>query len=361
MKVIVTKYLDVRVGRPSLEADTFQRLAPGSELEVEDEIHDGDAILGSTKWLADKAGNFYWAAGTNYKEAGVIQSSHTNTDYNLLLSGIDQDLKSNKGHGVRVCVMDTGCINNSCISEQLIGIYDATTGQQGQFVDASFNGHGTGVSGLIAAKANQSMQESITGIAALSEVMIVRVSQENSIKSGFVLNGLQWLIDLPEDKRPHILNLSFDLPEEEEIKQRIEILVKMGVVVVAAAQNNEGLFDTRGVFFPASMQSVIAVGCLKLDVYHESEKQLNDAVNFILPDIGFNVLHKFDKVLRKNIHGCSYSTAVVSASLALIRSKHPELAASDIVDVLMGISQSLESFNDNETLQIFKSEKSLTA
>jgi len=44
MKVTVTKYLNVRVGKPSVNAPCYQYLAPGSELEMHGNLYKGDSF-----------------------------------------------------------------------------------------------------------------------------------------------------------------------------------------------------------------------------------------------------------------------------------------------------------------------------
>ena len=63
MKVTVTKYLNVRVGKPSVNAPCYQYLAPGSILDVDGNIYKGDVFDGINTWLKDDSGNYYWVGG----------------------------------------------------------------------------------------------------------------------------------------------------------------------------------------------------------------------------------------------------------------------------------------------------------
>ena len=58
MKVTVTKYLNVRVGKASVNAPSYQYLAPGTILEVEDKTYKGDKYEDKDDWLKDAAGNY---------------------------------------------------------------------------------------------------------------------------------------------------------------------------------------------------------------------------------------------------------------------------------------------------------------
>jgi hypothetical protein len=63
MKVTVKDFLNVRVGKPSVNAPTFQFLAPGSILDVEEKFFDGDKLEGNSLWVKDEADNYYWSGG----------------------------------------------------------------------------------------------------------------------------------------------------------------------------------------------------------------------------------------------------------------------------------------------------------
>ena len=60
MKLIVKdKYLNVRVGRPSINAPCSQYIAPGSEIEVDGLLYKGDPYESIDTWFKDE---FYkWA------------------------------------------------------------------------------------------------------------------------------------------------------------------------------------------------------------------------------------------------------------------------------------------------------------
>ena len=63
MKITVTKFLNVRVGKPSLNAPCYQYLAPGSELQTDGNLYKGDSYDGIDTWMKDNAGNYYWSGG----------------------------------------------------------------------------------------------------------------------------------------------------------------------------------------------------------------------------------------------------------------------------------------------------------
>ena len=58
MKVTVKDYLNVRVGKPSVNAPCYQYIAPGSEIEVDGKLYTGDMYDGSDQWMKDEGGNY---------------------------------------------------------------------------------------------------------------------------------------------------------------------------------------------------------------------------------------------------------------------------------------------------------------
>ncbi|MCW3104129.1 MAG: hypothetical protein JWO09_2569 [Bacteroidetes bacterium] len=72
MKVTVKYYLNVRVGKPSVNAPCHGYLVPGTEIEVDGKLYDGDQFEGTYKWMKDNAGNYYWAGGINSPVTGEI-------------------------------------------------------------------------------------------------------------------------------------------------------------------------------------------------------------------------------------------------------------------------------------------------
>ncbi len=105
MKVTVSKYLNVRVGKPSVNAPCYQYLSPGSELIVDGSLYKGDMYDGIDTWLKDEAGNYYWSGGVNMKPVSNITINYQ--DYLKDFAWI-----SNKGKGVVIAIIDTGVMMN---------------------------------------------------------------------------------------------------------------------------------------------------------------------------------------------------------------------------------------------------------
>ena len=117
MKVTVKDYLNVRVGKPSLNAPNFQYLAPGSILEVDGTLYPGDKFEGIDTWYKDEAGNYYWSGGVEKKvedkkttESNLVAQIEK-IDYRELIK-LKNPLANGFGEGVKVAVLDSGIYSN---------------------------------------------------------------------------------------------------------------------------------------------------------------------------------------------------------------------------------------------------------
>lgn len=61
MKIIVTKYLQVRQKAPRMSKDSHVYLSPGSVIEVEPKLMKGDLYQGNDQWYKGLDGNYYWS------------------------------------------------------------------------------------------------------------------------------------------------------------------------------------------------------------------------------------------------------------------------------------------------------------
>jgi len=352
MKVTVTKFLNVRVGKPELNAPCYQYIAPGSILEVDDELLDGDSFDGTSKWLKDRAGNFYWAGGTNFSAIGKESpDAKVNVlDYNQLIEGIPEDVRATKGAGITVCVMDTGCFEHTALSGVIVGRYSTVDGSTNT-EDGSVMGHGTFVSGLIATAKLPNAE--MSGIAPEVQLSVVKITDRNDPVFVHVLSALEWLNTLP--KPPAIVNMSFSLSlsdgDRSVIAHQIDLLVRKNVLVVAAAGNDDALFRDDDILFPANLENVIAIGSLsQASLSKNLNSHVSRFVNYVLPHHDYISLRDYGNGYRKvnNNNGrSSFATALATGVLALFESHSPQSA-------ILEINNSIEPLSGYKTNGVFK-------
>lgn len=314
MKVTVTKFLNVRVGKPGVNAPCYNYLAPGSIIDVEDVLVNGDAIDGNNKWFKGLDGSYYWSGGTSYTDIKNRISSLPGFNYNQAVS-VPKAWKDSKGEGITIAVLDSGVF---AAHPDLAGklspekIKDASFSDNGA-VDTF--GHGTHCAGLIAG--SSASANGITGVAPGAGLYIVKVQHENfGVTETRLANGINYAIQAGVD----IINLSLQVnnPNDPNLKSAFEKARDLGIVIVAAAgENTDILSDRPSFYYPAMYSECLAVGAID-PAY--SGSSFNKKLDFVVPfaellscDIQANSLYSKRR-------GSSMAAALVSGAAALLLS-----------------------------------------
>jgi subtilisin family serine protease len=352
MKVTITKYLNVRVGSPSVNAPSYQYLAPGSELEVDGELHKGDPYKGIDTWLKDAANNYYWSGGTDYQIAlnGRLQNLNNSSsvlfNYNSQLK-ISTKYKSTKGENSLVAIIDTGCYMHTAIKDSIKYSYDVFSKSKIQN-DESTNAHGTFLAGLIAA--SEIKGNKIVGVAPKAQLIIVKAIKNNQVFAQQVLDALNWIDGL--SPAPDVINMSLDFnPGEQENKflAVFESLWRKNVAILAAAQDGIQLYY-NSIFYPAKVNNIVGVGSLSINDIQNGT--INSHVDFVLPNLSFTSLNNFPDDY-KTLDGSSMATAIVAGCFALMKSYDKTLNVASMVQLLQHESSHLTSSNFDNNLKLY--------
>ena len=159
--------------------------------------------------------------------------------------GVERAWDTTQGEGVVVAVLDTGAqLDHPDLVGQFAAARDGVVGRD--FIDddgdpSDPNGHGTIVTGLVAAAANNG--EGVAGVAPGARILPVRVlDDEGRGEASTVDAGIRWAVDNGAD----VINLSLEVEETENgpdatltaPNAAIEYAWERGVVVVAATGNS---------------------------------------------------------------------------------------------------------------------------
>jgi len=223
------------------------------------------------------------------------------------------------GTGIKVAVLDTGVdVDHPDLKENIIDCKD-TTKRGIKRGCADGNGHGTHVSGIIAANGGPDGL-GIYGVAPEAKLMEIKVCGNS---------GFCWADDIAEgiryaaDNGANIISMSLggDTPDPQ-ILAAIDYAVENGVLVIAAAGNDgpeEGSID-----YPGAYVKVIAVGAIDAseNVPDWSSRGVNDGdyvmeereVEFGTP--GVSIESTWNDGCYKYLSGTSMATPHVSGLAA---------------------------------------------
>ena len=161
----------------------------------------------------------------------------------------------NTGAGTVVAVLDTGLDPDHPEFANRVhpdGVSVAGRTQSPDFSDR--HGHGTHVSGIIAAAANGS---GVVGVAPDAIILPVQIAKGSRIKDASILAAYDYINGLiAEGVQVHVINMSFGggAPSNAEAAA-LTALDELGVTLVSSAGNDSG----GAVGYPAAYPNVIAV------------------------------------------------------------------------------------------------------
>ncbi|MFN8472916.1 MAG: S8 family serine peptidase [Anaerolineae bacterium] len=230
---------------------------------------------------------------------------------------------------VVVAVLDTGVdANHEDLRGQLVAGYDFVHNTRTPDDD---NGHGTHVTGIIAAAANNGI--GISGVAPGSRVMPIKVMSALGNGSHFVIaQGIEHALR----NNARILNLSMggDTPSDT-LKQAIDHAWAAGALVVAAAGND----NTDKPSYPAAWPNVISVGAINTDDTRAPFSNYGQTISVVAP--GVAILSTLPGNRYEAWPGTSMAAPIVSGIAALLWSRNPSLTNDQVRERLISTAERL--------------------
>ena len=199
------------------------------------------------------------------------------------------------------------------------------------------NGHGTFVSGIIAAKWNNGI--GVAGINPGAVIMPVRVLDADGKANSFAISRA---INYAVDNGAKIINLSIGARGISQLEQAaLNYARKMGVFVVVASGNVGENISIHG---PAAALGSFSVG--SIDFEGNRSTISNWGPNNALLGPGDRIISLLSTEMAKKLKphtikrgvyiqsGTSFSTPMVAATASLMLAKNPSLTYIDIEDTL---------------------------
>jgi subtilisin family serine protease len=233
-----------------------------------------------------------------------------------------------RGAGVRIAVIDTGVDYDH---PDLKGRVSASARRN--FVDgdaAAFlhDTHGTEVSGVIAAVADNGI--GIVGIAPEAQVIALKACWQAPRGSSAVCNSftLAQALEAAIVAHADIVNMSLAGPADPLLARLVERGALQGTIFVGASRS-----AASGPSFPADLEDVLAVDA--------AEESSGNPRHLLAP--GHDVLTLVPGGHYDFASGSSLAAAEVTGIVALMLAERPHLTASELRSILLRSSRRVES------------------
>jgi|GEM_PF-1162252 len=214
------------------------------------------------------------------------------------------------------------------------------------------HGHGTFVSGIIAATANNA--RGIAGVSGIWPVKILPVKVLDATGAGTVwdvASGIRWAAD----NGAKVINLSFGgFGYSQTEADAVAYARQMGAVVVAAVGNGNTNADG---FFPAAFPGVVGVGAVDTNPIHRASfSNYGSALDIMAPGVGIlstipahaagancqaPVCYSEAGAYYAAWNGTSAAAPFVSAAAALLLAKSPAMTEADLQNTLLATAEPL--------------------
>jgi len=238
-----------------------------------------------------------------------------------------------------VAVLDTGVkTNHPDFIGRLVAGYDFVNNDTNASDD---NGHGTWVTGIIVARANDGY--GIAGISWSDRVMPVKIMNgSGSGSTADLMDGIRWAADHGAD----VINMSVGgFPYSQLVQDAVNYAWGKGVVLVGAAGNNR----REETYYPASFDNVVSVSATQVNDEFSNWSSWGPKVDVSAPGSSVRTTNCYTCTYADHdswgthtyISGTSFATPNVAGVVALIRAKFPTYTPAQVVSRLLNTTDDL--------------------
>ncbi|WP_405894325.1 type VII secretion-associated serine protease mycosin [Streptomyces sp. NBC_00104] len=242
--------------------------------------------------------------------------------------------QTSTGKGITVAVVDTGVDpDNPDLKGRVLDGKDFAPSSRAGDEHTDYDGHGTGMAGLIAGTGALESGNGALGLAPDADILPVRMPDDGDVSPFEVSAYFSKSIRYAVDSGAQVINVSMGGGiKSPELTEAVRYALDKGSLVFAATGNDA---DKQHHVNPlAATPGVIAVAAVGKNLRRASWSQYGPEVDVSAP--GEDMVHACgsETGLCKT-SGTSDATAIASASAALIWSKHPTWTNNQVLRVML--------------------------
>lgn len=233
------------------------------------------------------------------------------------------------GNEVRIAVIDSGCYAHDDLKDNLVtglNVFDGSTDVTDN------NGHGTHVSGIIAASVNSS---GTVGVAPKVKLVPIKAFDPSySTQYSHLIKAINAAVD---DFDCQVISMSWGAASNTALKSCINHALENNVILVAAVGNNEG----TTIKYPAGHSGVIGVTSINADKTKSGFSNYNTSVMIAAP--GMQILSTSKDGSTTLLSGTSQAAPHIAGIAALALSAKPDLTNTEFTALLTETAEDLGS------------------
>ncbi len=253
-----------------------------------------------------------------------------NVGYQILKHNIPDVWLETEGEGILIAVLDTGAqMDHVDLAASLVA-GQATDPDSNTLNDG--NGHGTHVSGIIAAVNND---QGIVGIAPKAKVLVIKVLADDG--TGY-LSAVVAGIDYAIANNVDIISMSLGAPEGDPTEQAaIQRAYAQNIPVICAAGNSGNIGQLA---YPGRYPESISIGALNDQNIRAEWSQTGQMLDFMAP--GVSILSTIPTNKYDYFSGTSMATPWAAGVVALMMAKHRKIGGQTPLNTVEDVREHLK-------------------